>query len=61
MNIDNGTSKRLRSMEEVVADLTAELQYLSTTDPRRLKISGMIDVLQERIACRPHSDAHASD
>jgi len=52
MKTDNRTPKRLRSMEEVVADLTAELQYLSTTDPRRLKLATMIEILEERIACR---------
>jgi hypothetical protein len=49
---DHATPEHLRSMDDVVADLTADLEHLQSTDPRRLKLAAMIVVLEDRIASR---------
>ena len=69
MTIDDATLQRVRSIDEVIADLTVELEHLRPTDRRRLKLAAMITVLEDRIASRsvdycpqprpirPHGDA----
>jgi hypothetical protein len=42
--------EHLRSMNEAVADLSADLQRLPLTDPRRLKLRIWVQVLEDRIA-----------
>jgi hypothetical protein len=46
------TPVHLRSMDEVVSDLTADLERLGLTDPRRLKLTAWVQVLEDRIASR---------
>jgi hypothetical protein len=50
MTTGQTTPEHLRSMDEVVADLTADLQRLALTDPRRLKLATWVQVLEDRIA-----------
>jgi hypothetical protein len=51
--------KPLRSIEEVVAEFTADVQRLGLTDPRRSKLSAWIEVLEGHIACRGHRERTA--
>jgi hypothetical protein len=39
-------------MDEVVSDLTADLERLGLTDPPRLKLATWVQVLEDRIASR---------
>jgi hypothetical protein len=41
-----------RSINEVLADIAAQLQSLSMTDRRRLRLVTKLQVLEDRLACR---------
>jgi hypothetical protein len=51
--------EHLRSMDEVVADLTAAIQRLGFTDPNRLKPATWIEVLEDWIASRGQGERAA--
>ena len=52
MTVVDATPQRIRSIDEVVAELKAQLQHLRPTDQRRLKLAAKLTVLEDRIASR---------
>jgi hypothetical protein len=52
MKFDEARDDHLPSMDEVVAEFSAEMQRLRPTDARRLKLVAMIEGLEDMIARR---------
>jgi hypothetical protein len=53
MTVVDATPQRIRSIDEVVAELKAQLEHLRPTDRRRLKLAAQLTVLEDRIANQP--------